>query len=98
MTTPTIPAAGGFEWLNQETRSGLMQSIALQQAYDSVCGAQMLRAKAGTVTPAEEALVASWEHYARKAGEFPICNPETTEKLLESTAASTAFWHPVLVA
>jgi len=97
MRTPTIPAAGSLEWLNQETRSGLMQSIALQQAYDAMCGAQMLREKAGKVTAAEEALVASWEHYVRKAGEFPLCNPETTEMPLKSAAASTAFQQLVCV-
>jgi hypothetical protein len=97
MTMPTIPAAGSSGWLNQETRCGLMQSIALQQAYDAVYGAQLLREKAGQVTPAEEALVASWEHYVRKAGEFPLCNATTTEKRLES-AASTAFQHAELVA
>jgi hypothetical protein len=98
MISPKIPAAGGLEWLNQETRSGLMQSIALQQAYDAVRGAQMLREKAGEVTPAEEALVASWERYVRKTGEFPLCNTEAPEKALESAAASTAFQDLVLVA
>jgi hypothetical protein len=98
MTTPTIPAAGSLAWLDQETRSGLMQSIALQQAYDAVCGAQVLREKAGEVTPAEEALVASLEHYVRKAGEFPLCNPETTEKPREFAGASTAFRYPVFAA
>jgi hypothetical protein len=71
MTLPTIPAPGSSEWLNQEARSGLMQSIALQQAYDAVIGAEMLRQLAGEITPAEEALIVSWERYVRTSGEFP---------------------------
>ena len=71
MTVPKIPAAGSSDWLNQETRSGLMQSIALQQAYDSALGAEILREKAGEITPAEEAIIFSWERYMRTTGEFP---------------------------
>jgi hypothetical protein len=97
MTRPTIPAPASVDWLNQETRDGLMQSIALQQAYDAVRGAQLLREKAGEVTPAEEALIASWEHCVRQGGEFPRCDAETTEWPLESAGALAEFWHPVLV-
>ena len=71
MTVPTIPAAGSSDWLNQETRPGLMQSIALQQAYDAVFGAEMLRQMAGEITPEEEALIVSWELYVRTTCEFP---------------------------
>ena len=91
MTVPMIPAAASSDWLNQETRSGLMQSIALQQAYDAVLGAGMLREKAGEITPAEEALIVAWERHVRMAGEFPAQQGDVTEEPLDPPQG---FIHP----